>query len=150
MSRNQISTLNFTVLWPSDTSVQSFVDCIAKINTEGKFFTRKSSCVNSRGTPTAAYQVLHLFPEVWYPPGRVPPQPGLMGGYLRWGTPQAGVPPWPGLIGGIQGRVPPRRGTPSHWQGTPSPRQGYPPSGPGWGTPLGVDRQMDGWMDRHV
>ena len=32
--------------------------------------TRKSSCVNARGIPTAAYQVLHLLP---YP-----------GGYLHW------------------------------------------------------------------
>ena len=49
--------------------------------------TRKSSCVNARGIPTAAYQVLL---------GGVPPRPGLMGGgggYPRWGT------PWPGLMG---------------------------------------------------
>ena len=33
-------------------------------------------------------------PEMGYPP------PGLMGEYLRWGTPLAGVTPWPGLMGG--------------------------------------------------
>ena len=33
------------------------------------FYTRKFSCVNARGIPTAAYQVL---PEVVYPPHRVP------------------------------------------------------------------------------
>ena len=45
--------------------------------------TRKSSCVNARGIPTAAYQVLHPrwgtpppgrgTPQQAYPPGRVPP-----------------------------------------------------------------------------
>ena len=35
--------------------------------------TRKSSCVNARGIPIAAYQVLHLWAEVGYPPPAVPP-----------------------------------------------------------------------------
>ena len=49
--------------------------------------TRKSSCVNVRGIPTEAYQVLHLLPEVGYPPSRDtplarsnPPRPGPTGG----------------------------------------------------------------------
>ena len=64
--------------------------------------TRKSSCVNTRGIPTAAYQVLHLLTEVGYPPcpglmGGVPevgypPHPGLMGRYPRWGTPPVRYP----------------------------------------------------------
>ena len=37
------------------------------------WITRKSSCVNARGIPTAAYQVLHLLPEVGYPTGRGTP-----------------------------------------------------------------------------
>ena len=45
--------------------------------------TRKSSCVNERGIPTAAYQVL---PEVGYPP---PPRPGPTKG----GVPKVGYPP---------------------------------------------------------
>ena len=55
--------------------------------------TRKSSCVNARGIPTAAYQVLHLFPEVgsegggWVPEVWYPPPPGQVwwgGGYPRY------------------------------------------------------------------
>ena len=97
--------------------------------------TRKSSCVNARGIPTAAYQV--LFGGV--PPIRVPPGQVWPGGYLRWGTPcqgtpgqvwWGGYPRWgtpirpgwgdtrggvpsigvasqPGLTGGTQGEVPP-------------------------------------------
>ena len=70
--------------------------------------------MNARGIPTAAYQVLHLLPEVGYPP-------------------PAGVtpPPRPRLIGeDTQGGVPPParsdRGTPS--RGTPQQeyQQGYP------------------------
>ena len=114
--------------------------------------TRKSSCVNARGIPTAAYQVLL---EMGYPP----PQPGLTGGgggtrggvppsqvwqekggtivgyplarsnwggYPRWGTPQ------PGLMGGTRGGVPPARsdgGEGGIWGGVPPPSwtwQGYP------------------------
>ena len=55
----------------------------------GKKLTRKSSCVNARGIPTAAYQVL----LGGVPPIRVPPpQPGPMGG-TRGGVPSIGVPP---------------------------------------------------------
>ena len=67
--------------------------------------TRKSSCVNGRGIPTAAYQVLlggvppppparsdRGGPEVGYPPHRGTPRPGLTGRYPRWGTPHQGTP----------------------------------------------------------
>ena len=82
--------------------------------------TRKSSCVNARGIPTSVYQVLHLFPEVGYPPG-----PGLTwGGYPRWDTHLAG-------------------GTPPGWTWL-----GYHPSWtwtwPGYPPRCG---QTDGWMD---
>ena len=60
------------------------------------FYTRKSSCVNARGIPTAAYQVLHLLPEVGYPP---PPPQGYHparsdgGGVPEVGYPQQRYPP---------------------------------------------------------
>ena len=59
--------------------------------------TRKSSYVNARRISTAAYQVLHLFPEVGYPPpGQV--QLGVpTEGYPRWGTPWAGGTPHQGV-----------------------------------------------------
>ena len=41
--------------------------------------TRKSSCVNARGIPIAAYQVL---PEVGYPPPPIRVSPP---GQVRWG-----------------------------------------------------------------
>ena len=93
--------------------------------------------MNARGIPTATYQVLHLLPEVGYPPpGGTTLAKSPQGGYPRWGTPQ------PGLMGGIQGG------------GTPS-QVGYPPAGPGWGTPppgwtwpgYPPCRQTDGWME---
>ena len=79
-----------------------------------------SNYVNARGIPTAAYQVLHLLCCMRWgiPPIGVPPQPGLHGGYSKWGTPCRGNPlarsdggdviwrtphldtPWPGLTGG--------------------------------------------------
>ena len=87
---------------------------------------RKSSCVNARGIPTAAYQVLHLLTEVGYPP----PRSDGMGRYLRRGTPHQGIPrrgtPHPGLKGGTQGGVPP--------SGLPP-----PPAEPGSGTPPWLD-----------
>ena len=49
-------------------------------------WTRKSSCVNARGIPTAAYQILHLFPQVGYPLARSDR------GYLRWGVPCCEIP----------------------------------------------------------
>ena len=51
------------------------------------FATRKSSCVNARGIPTTAYQVLHLFPEVGYPPSRGTPL-----ARSDWGVPEVGYP----------------------------------------------------------
>ena len=179
--------------------------------------TRKSSCVNARGIPTAAYQVLHLLTEVEYLPScRGTPQvwqgvsemgyphwgtpctspvqvwwevpvvgypigfpPVQVGGYPRWGTPCWGTPlsgypmswsPCPGLVWGY-----PRWGTPNPPLGYPLlryppvrvPPSAYPLSGsshqctppvrlpPTWtwlGYPplLGVDRQTDGWMNRHM
>ena len=89
--------------------------------------TRKSSCVNARGIPTAAYQVLHLFPEVGYPPAGVPPWPGLTGG-----LPKVGYPP--------PARVPPSQvwwgGGYSRWV---TPGRGYLPPPHVW-----TDRLMDG------
>ena len=101
--------------------------------------TRKSSCVNARGIPTAPYQVLHLLPEDGYPPPSGTPTARSDGGYPTFGTPQLGTPwsgtphqvplgqvrwgvpnlgyprqvsPQPGLTGGSQPQVPPL-GTPS-------------------------------------
>ena len=115
---------------------------------------RKSSCVNARGIPTTAYQVLHLLPEVGYPP-----PPGQVwwagGGYPRWGIPQQGNPPARsdrGLpeVGPPPAGVPPpparsdrgdlRWGAPQQVEPLP-PR---PPAGPGCcipPPPRGVDRQ---------
>ena len=79
--------------------------------------TRKSSCVNARGIPTAAYQVLHLLPEGGTPLGRVPPPPARS----DRGVPEVGYPP------------------PSDLAGVPPPHlylAGVPPPLPG------VDRQI--------
>ena len=138
-------------------------------------WTRKSSCVNARGIPTAAYQVLHLLLEVGYPPAGVLPPGQSNGGYPRWGTPQPGL-----MEGSTQGGVPPGRGTPQSglmgvpkvgtpsrgtpWPGLvggtwggyplageppppPGPGLGTPPSGPGRGTPPPRCGQTDGWTD---
>ena len=113
--------------------------------------TRKSSCVNARGIPTATYQVLHLLTEVGYPPPsgyppvqvwcggtrdtpcRGTPHPDLM---TSGGTPHQGI-PHPGLMGGTWGTPTSglMGGTP-HW-GTPHPglMGGTPLTGPGSGTP---------------
>ena len=93
--------------------------------------TRKSSCVNARGIPTAAYQVLHLFPEVGYPPPAGVPLPGQVrpgGG----GIPEVGYPP---------ARSDERRVVPEVWY----PSAGGPPrSGPtGGGTQGDNNRQND-------
>ena len=105
------------------------------------FITRKSSCVNARGIPTAAYQVLHLLPEVG-PPGRGTPPARSDGGrvpkvrYPQQGTPWQGTPSPPAR----SDRGYPRSGTPSRGN-PPSDLAGVPPpSGPGQGTPPGVDR----------
>ena len=136
-----------------------------------KFLTRKSSCVNARGIPTAAYQV--LLGGIPPPPsvGVPPPTARFARGYPRWSTPHWGTPPgqvwWgvpkvgypqPGLMWGVS-----EVGNTPCW-GTPRPglmgvpEVGYPPSGyPPWpgltggGYPRwGTDGWMDGWMDRHV
>ena len=109
--------------------------------------------MNARGIPTAAYQVLHLLPEVGYPP-----QPGLTGGtrggvlparyfegYPRWGMSPAGIHPLPGLMGVLEvgycpSRVPLARSDGGYtrwctpWQRYPLarsdggvPEMGYPP-----------------------
>ena len=97
--------------------------------------TRKSSCVNARGIPTAAYEALYLLSKLGYPPpAGVPPASSDLG-YMRWGTRWHGYPPWPGLMGGYL-----------RW-GTPQPCGVHPPpAGPDQGTPP-ADRQMDGWTD---
>ena len=72
-------------------------------------FKNKNLCL-----PTAAYQVLHLLPELWYRPGRGTPQSGLTGagGVPEVGYRPAGV-PQPGLTGGLpEMGYPPGRGTP--------------------------------------
>ena len=97
--------------------------------------TRKSSCVNARGIPTAAYQVLHLLPEG----GDIPPLQGTPlamsdgGGYPRWGTPQQGY-PLARSDGGTQGGVPLARCDGGYL------RWGAPPAyEPGWGSPPCLD-----------
>ena len=97
--------------------------------------TRKSSCVNARGIPTAAYQVLHLLTEVGYPPLGYPPSRSD-GGYPRWGTTHWGTPPSRSDPGGTRGGVLPI-GVPPCW-GTPC--QGIPPLGY---PPIGVPPRLD-------
>ena len=94
--------------------------------------TRKSSYVNARGIPTAAYQVL---PEVGYPPYRGTPQPGLMGGTRGEISPHQGTPQARSDKGCTQGGVPPLLGYPPGqvWQGGTQggvPHQGTPRPGP--------------------
>ena len=135
-------------LWGAESTAHEYTEMVQL------FFqlTRKSSCVNARSIPTAAYQVLHLLsctrwgtPPLGYPPparsdgGRgylrwVPPGLGTpparsdWGGYLRWGTP-IGVPPWPCLmgVGGL-------------------PEVGYPPGQVWWGEDLRWGTPP-GWLD---
>ena len=108
--------------------------------------TRKSSCVNARGTPRIHSKCLPFWggggvpgdgvpphPRLGYPPrDGVPPHPRL--GYPP--CPRLGYPPCPRLgYPPVQGwGTPPVQG----W-GTPHPRLGYPPSKAGSGTPP-VDR----------
>ena len=88
------------------------------------FQKRKSSCVNARGIPTAAYQILHLLPEVGYPPAR----PHWGGGTPTLGTPHWGT-PRPGPTGeGTRGGVPPPPRLAGPGLGTP------PPTGVDWQT----------------
>ena len=103
--------------------------------------TKKSSCVNARGIPIAAYQV--YTPSVTRSgvplPARGTPQPGVMGVYPRWGThtgvplarsdrgvpevryPQQGYPPARSNGGVTRGGVPPARSDGE------VPEVGYPP-----------------------
>ena len=108
---------------------------------------RQSSCVNARGIPTTAYQVLLRWgiPPIGVPPGQVwrgvtwsgvpspigVPPGQVWWGYLKWGTPHQvwwGVPevgyPWLGY--------PPARsdGRDTPWQGVPPGWTwlGYPPA----------------------
>ena len=108
--------------------------------------TRKSSCVNARGIPTAAYQVLHLLPKVGSPPLRQgythPPARSDSGGYPRWGNPPTrGTPPQHRSPSARSDGGYPRWGTPPG-RGTPPPAwtwPGYPPP-----PPVRTDRMMDG------
>ena len=93
--------------------------------------TTKSSCVNARGIPTAAYQVLHLLTEFGYPPAGVPPAKSN-GGYPRWGTPPSRstpgrVTPWLGPMGGTRGGIP-QNGYPLARSNGGIPKVGYPPA----------------------
>ena len=115
---------------------------------QGKGTKRKSSCVNARGIPTAAYQVLPsvILYEVGYPPtpipiGTPPWARSNRGGYPRWdtppparsdrGVPQVGYPPPPSQVqqGGTRGGVhPPPSGHPwARSDGEVVPEVGYPP-----------------------
>ena len=68
------------------------------------YLTRKCSCVNARGIPTVANQVLHM---LTYP-----------GGYVPWGTPLLDLAGGGGvgtLAGGRYLRVPPPLSGPGWW-----------------------------------
>ena len=122
--------------------------------------TRKSSCVNARGIPTMAYQVLHLLPQVGYTLAGVPLARSDGGGYLRWGTPQQANPParsdgstqggppawtWLGYPHLDLAGVPPcldLAGIPPAWIWL-----GYPPSWTWLGYPPFPCGQTDGWTD---
>ena len=109
-----------------------------------------SSCVNARGIPTAAYQVLHLFPEVGYPPAGVPPsRQGVPPSQVWWGVPEvgyplAGVPPSRGYLPPSRGSTPPTRSNGLDLAGVPP-----------WLDLAGVPAptrcvQTDWCMNRHV
>ena len=130
--------------------------------------TRKSSCVNARGIPTVAYQVLHLLSctggvphSCWgYPilgapirPGWEYPIPATGGGVLHlgypirpgWGYPIPATGGYPTLDTTTRpGWVCHLRYTPSDLAGVP-PRAGmrYPPTRPGRGTLLPRGGQTD-------
>ena len=102
---------------------------VAKV-TQLKKITRKSSCVNARDIPTAAYRALHLLSCTGG--GAVP----LPGGYPC----QGGTPPWvstppsdltggtPSLLGGTPPWVPP----PQSDFAREYPTLGTPPSSQSW------------------
>ena len=112
--------------------------------------TRKSSCVNARGIPTAAYQVLHVLSCPGG--GGVPPVLTWLGypsphqtwlGYPRpirsgWGTPPPIGPGWGTLHQTWPESPPPIRSG----RGTLPIRSGWgtPPSDMAVGNPPGVDR----------
>ena len=128
--------------------------------------TRKSSCVNARDIPSAAYQVLHLLPEAGYPTprqgysqsgltgggtwGGVPPSRGTPTtrsdrGYSRWDTPGGGTShrstPLVRSDRGYPRWDTPGRGTPPSQIRWGIPKVGYPQPGlmggyPRWSTPL--------------
>ena len=104
--------------------------------------TKKSSCVNVRGIPTAAYQVLHLLPKVGSPPAGVPPPPARSDWRIpEVGYPLAGVPP-ASSDGGTQGGVHPPQGY------APLPGLTPSPSGPGRDTlpPIGYPPPIWTWL----
>ena len=110
--------------------------------------TRKS-CLNARGIPTAAYQVLHLLPEVGYPPpDRSTPQPGLTGD-TRGGVPPIRVPPLGRSNGGVpparfDGGYPPARSDGGYLTWLAGPGRSNPPP------PAGVDWQSETITSRLV
>ena len=116
--------------------------------------------MNARGIPTAAYQVLHLLPEVGYPPWPsstgegglpevgYPSRQGYPPGQVQPGVPPARVPPRARSYEGTLGGVPPWQGYPwpgpmggvpevgyplARSDGEGVPKVGYPP--PGWTWP---------------
>ena len=148
------------LIWTTWGFLQTTQSCLKKFLTTKS--TRKSSCVNARGIPTAVYQVLHMLS---YPGGYLP---WLGEGYLPWprGT-YLGVPPiltwlgegylpWlgvgnpPPILTWLEGTVPTLAGGYLPWYrypsptkvGTPPAKVGTPlPSGPVQGTPPpGVNR----------
>ena len=112
------------------------------------YFTRKSSCVNARGIPTAVYTKYSICCPIPVG-GRVPtlaggggggrypsPCPDLTGGSFTClgggGDTYLGLPPSPHPdLSRVEGYLP--------WWGEGVPTLGYPPSGPGLGTPPHLD-----------
>ena len=131
-------------------NLKTVIYVISRPEHQFQFQTRKSSCVNARGITTTAYQVLHLFPEVGYPPprqvwwegtwGGVPPPAGGTPCQVWWGVPEVGYPPGRGTPcqvwwGGTRGGVPPlarSEGGYLRWEYPPGwTWLGYQPP-PGW------------------
>ena len=122
------------------------------------------SCVHAGGLPCLAMfpcsfssaQTTHLkeSPPAWtqeaYRPRRIkysicfPKWGQVRWGYPKWGTHEQGV-PQARSDRGYPRWVTSQQGYPLGWTWL-----GYSLPRPGRGTLLGVDRQIDGWMDRHV